>query len=78
VIGYPQSAAGTLTSGGSLANLTALVAARDARDPDGGGAIYMTRFVHHRVDKALHIAGRGRATARRTSATHRSGATTRT
>lgn len=64
MIGYPQSAAGTLTSGGSLANLTALVAARDARDPDGGGAIYMTRFVHHRVDKALHIAGRGRAPKR--------------
>ena len=64
VIGYPRSATGTLTSGGSIANLTALVAARDARDPDGGGAIYMTRFVHHCVDKALHIAGRGRAPKR--------------
>ncbi|NUR12621.1 MAG: hypothetical protein HOQ20_12380, partial [Bradyrhizobium sp.] len=61
VIGYPATASGTLTSGGSLANLTAMVAARDARDPDGGGAVYLTRFAHHCVDKALHIAGRDRA-----------------
>jgi glutamate/tyrosine decarboxylase-like PLP-dependent enzyme len=64
VIGYPATSAGTLTSGGSMANLTAIVAAREARDPDGGGAIYMTRFVHHCVGKALHIAGRGRAPKR--------------
>ena len=64
VIGYPGTNAGTLTSGGSLANLTALVAAREARDPEGGGAVYMTRFVHHCVDKALHIAGRGRSPKR--------------
>jgi glutamate/tyrosine decarboxylase-like PLP-dependent enzyme len=68
VIGYPESAAGTLTSGGSVANLTAIVAAREARDPDGGGAVYLTRFAHHCVDKALHIAGRGGA-ARRVIAT---------
>ena len=64
VIGYPETAAGTLTSGGSIANLTAIVAARDARDPEGGGAVYTTRFAHHCVDKALHIAGRGRAPKR--------------
>ena len=63
-IGYPKGSAGTLTSGGSLANLTAIVAAREARDLDGGGAIYVTRFAHHCVDKALHIAGRGRAPKR--------------
>ena len=61
VIGYPETATGTLTSGGSIANLTAIVAAREARDPDGGGAVYTTRFAHHCVDKALHIAGRGRS-----------------
>jgi glutamate/tyrosine decarboxylase-like PLP-dependent enzyme len=73
VIGYPPGAAGTLTSGGSVANLTAIVAARDAGDPDGGGAVYMTRFVHHCVDKALHIAGRGSAPRRQiaTTANHR-------
>jgi glutamate/tyrosine decarboxylase-like PLP-dependent enzyme len=64
VIGYPAEAAGTLTSGGSLANLTAMVAARDARDADGGGAVYLTRFAHHCVDKALHIAGRGHSPRR--------------
>jgi glutamate/tyrosine decarboxylase-like PLP-dependent enzyme len=64
VIGYPETAAGTLTSGGSMANLTAMVAARDARDADGGGAVYLTRFAHHCVDKALHIAGRGRSPRR--------------
>jgi len=64
VIGYPETSAGTLTSGGSMANLTAMVAARDARDPDGGGAVYLTRFAHHCVDKALHIAGRGQSPRR--------------
>lgn len=64
VIGYPETAAGTLTSGGSIANLTAVVAARDALDPDGGGAVYHTRFAHHCVEKALHIAGRGGAPRR--------------
>jgi len=64
-IDYPATALGTLTSGGSLANLTAIVAAREARDPDGGGAVYLTHFAHHCVDKALHIAGRGRAPRRR-------------
>jgi len=64
VIGYPRNAAGTLTSGGSIANLTAVVAAREARDPDGGGAIYVTRFAHYCIDKALHIAGRGRSPGR--------------
>ena len=64
VIGYPAGAAGTLTSGGSIANLTAVVTAREARDSDGGGAVYLTRFAHHCVDKALHIAGRGRAPRR--------------
>lgn len=64
VIGYPAEAAGTLTSGGSIANLTAIVAAREARDPAGGGAVYMTRLAHHCIDKALNIAGRARSPRR--------------
>jgi glutamate/tyrosine decarboxylase-like PLP-dependent enzyme len=64
VIEYPETSAGTLTSGGSIATLTAIVAARDARDAEGGGAVYITRFAHHCVDKALHIAGRGGAPRR--------------
>jgi aromatic-L-amino-acid/L-tryptophan decarboxylase len=64
IIGYPQESAGTLTSGGSTANLTAIVAAREAADAEGGGAVYLTRFAHHCIDKALHIAGRGRSLRR--------------
>ena len=64
IVGFPSGAAGTLTSGGSMANLTAIVAAREARDPDGGGTVYLTRFAHHCIDKALHIAGRARAPRR--------------
>ncbi|HYG48527.1 MAG TPA: aminotransferase class V-fold PLP-dependent enzyme [Allosphingosinicella sp.] len=64
VIGFPAAAAGTLTSGGSMANLTAIVAAREARDEEGGGAVYLTRFAHHCIDKALRIAGRSRAPRR--------------
>lgn len=63
-IGFPATAAGTLTSGGSMANLTAIVAAREARDEAGGGAVYTTRFAHHCIDKALLIAGRSRAPRR--------------
>jgi glutamate/tyrosine decarboxylase-like PLP-dependent enzyme len=64
VVGYPEGSAGTLTSGGSMANLTAIVAAREACDLDGGGAIYSTRFAHYCIDKALMIAGRARAPRR--------------
>jgi aromatic-L-amino-acid decarboxylase len=63
-IGFPATAAGTLTSGGSLANLTAIVAAREARDEEGGGAVYLSRSAHHCIDKALRIAGRARAPRR--------------
>ena len=60
-IGYPQTAAGNLSSGGSLANLTAIVTARDAHHISGEviprSVIYTTEHVHHCLDKALHIAG---------------------
>jgi glutamate/tyrosine decarboxylase-like PLP-dependent enzyme len=65
VIGFPATAAGTLTSGGSMANLTAIVAAREARDEEGGGAVYLSSTAHHCIDKALRIAGRRRAPLRR-------------
>jgi glutamate/tyrosine decarboxylase-like PLP-dependent enzyme len=72
-IGFPEGAAGTLTSGGSLANLTAIVAAREARDEAGGGAVYLSRTAHHCIDKALRIAGRAKAPRRLipTDARHR-------
>jgi glutamate/tyrosine decarboxylase-like PLP-dependent enzyme len=73
VIGFPDTAAGTLTSGGSMANLTAIVTAREARDPEGGGAVYLSGSAHHCIDKALRIAGRARSPRRliSTDARHR-------
>jgi aromatic-L-amino-acid/L-tryptophan decarboxylase len=61
MIGYPAGAWGTLQSGGSLATLTAVVAARETRshaDRDRG-VVYMTDECHLAVRKALHIAGLG-------------------
>lgn len=64
VLGLPNGAGGTLTSGGSIANLAAVIAARDAADPDGDGVVYAAPTAHHCVDKALRIAGRGTAPRR--------------
>jgi glutamate/tyrosine decarboxylase-like PLP-dependent enzyme len=60
-MGYPKEAVGNLTSGGSIANLTGIVCARDAssikaRDFEKS-VIYLTKQVHHSVDKAIRIAG---------------------
>jgi len=61
LVGYPETAGGDLTSGGSMANLTAIIAAREtmgirARDVEHG-CIYMTSDAHHCIDKALRAAG---------------------
>ncbi|UCG26291.1 MAG: aminotransferase class I/II-fold pyridoxal phosphate-dependent enzyme [Chloroflexota bacterium] len=60
-VGYPKTAMGNLTSGGSVANLLAIVAARDAHAVAGHrldrSVIYVTEHVHHSVDKAFHVAG---------------------
>jgi aromatic-L-amino-acid decarboxylase len=54
-----ESASGLLLSGGSMANFTAVVAARTARlgDDFGRGVIYVTRHTHHSVEKAARLAG---------------------
>ncbi|MBI1807328.1 MAG: aminotransferase class V-fold PLP-dependent enzyme [Ignavibacteria bacterium] len=61
VVGYPRTSGGNLTSGGSIANLIGIVAARDAynlkaKDVERS-AIYLTSQAHHSVDKAIRIAG---------------------
>jgi glutamate/tyrosine decarboxylase-like PLP-dependent enzyme len=60
-VGYPASASGDLTSGGSIANLIGLVTARDAHDLRARdfhrSVVYLSEQVHHSVDKALRIAG---------------------
>jgi aromatic-L-amino-acid decarboxylase len=59
MVGYPSQARGILTSGGSLANFTALVTARRNRLPDNflSGIIYASDQVHHSVVKAAILAG---------------------
>lgn len=69
LIGYDEAeAGGVLLSGGSMANLTALVTARDhagLRSADYPKAvIYTTRHVHHCFGKALKIAGMQEAIVR--------------
>lgn len=68
LVGYPESAAGALLSGGSIANLSCIVTARDAkgiRSADTPSAvIYLTEQVHHCVTKAIRIAGLGEAQIR--------------
>jgi aromatic-L-amino-acid/L-tryptophan decarboxylase len=57
--GYPEAARGLLTSGGSLANFTALVTARRERLPEQflAGTLYASDQAHHSVQKAALLAG---------------------
>jgi glutamate/tyrosine decarboxylase-like PLP-dependent enzyme len=61
LIGYPKGYGGNLTSGGSIANLIGIVAARDSCLASSAdiprSAIYLTQQAHHSVDKAIRIAG---------------------
>jgi aromatic-L-amino-acid decarboxylase len=59
MIGYPRQARGILTTGGSMANFTAVVTARRNRLPDDflSGALYVSDQVHHSVVKAALLAG---------------------
>ncbi|MGH8268879.1 MAG: pyridoxal phosphate-dependent decarboxylase family protein, partial [Steroidobacteraceae bacterium] len=75
--GYPAGARGNLASGGSIANLIAIVTAREAhglRCADIPKAVvYLTAQAHHSLEKALRIAGLGECVLRRiaTDARHR-------
>ncbi len=61
VLGYPETAAGNLTSGGSIANLIAIVTARDAKRINSlnvaRSVIYLSQQAHHSIQKAVRIAG---------------------
>jgi aromatic-L-amino-acid decarboxylase len=58
-VGYPPSAQGFLTTGGSLANFTAIVTARSERLPEDflKGVLYASDQTHHSVRRASRIAG---------------------
>ena len=60
---------GTLTSGGSLANLMGLAMAREAKAPANedavaGGVVYASREVHMSMGKAVGLLGLGRSNLR--------------
>src|SRR5438132_6411927 len=59
IVGYPREGRGVLTTGGSLANLTAVVAARKDRLPENflSGTIYLSDQSHNSVFKAASLAG---------------------
>lgn len=66
--GYPATAGGTLLSGGSLANLSAMAAARDgrgvrARDIERT-VVYLSAQTHHSVAKGLRVLGLGECVVR--------------
>jgi len=61
--GFEEGYGGNLTSGGSIANLVAVVSARDAHEIKGKDyektVIYGSAQMHHSLHKAIRIAGLG-------------------
>ena len=56
-MGYPESGGGLFTSGGSAANLMAIVAAREAAGNPARGTVYASEQTHASVSRAARIAG---------------------
>jgi aromatic-L-amino-acid decarboxylase len=56
---FPARATGLITTGGSMANLSAVVTARHDRLGEDflDGTIYVTAHTHHSIEKAARIAG---------------------
>ncbi len=59
IMGLPDSAGGFLSSGGSIANLSAVITARHVMlgEDFSRGAIYCSDQAHHCVEKAVRLAG---------------------
>lgn len=61
LVGFPKEAGGNLSSGGSIANLTGIVTAREAHSIGSAEiprtVIYASPHMHHCLEKALLIAG---------------------
>jgi glutamate/tyrosine decarboxylase-like PLP-dependent enzyme len=59
--GYGEGARGILTSGGSMANLSAIITARHQAFGDSGdfreATVYVSSQVHHCVSKSIRLAG---------------------
>lgn len=69
LVGLPEGWGGNLASGGSIANLIAVVTAREVRGLRAAdyprAVVYTTDQVHHCVDKAVGVAGLREAVRRR-------------
>src|SRR4051812_13638523 len=63
LVSYPSTASGNLTTSGSLANMIAVVVARDAKGIKSAdiprSVIYLSKQAHHSVDKGIRVAGLG-------------------
>ena len=61
VVGYPETTEGDLTSGGSVATLSAIIAAREAHSIRAADipttTLYLSAQTHHTFQKALRVAG---------------------
>ncbi|MEP7131691.1 MAG: pyridoxal-dependent decarboxylase [Acidobacteriota bacterium] len=59
IVGYPATAGGILTTGGSLSIFSAIVAARRDRLPEDfrAGTLYVSDQTHHSIQKAASLAG---------------------
>ena len=66
LFGYPEEARGILTTGGSIANLSAVVTARHVKlgEDFGDGTYYVSEQAHASVPKAAAIAGMPRRAMR--------------
>ena len=64
-LGFPQGAGGLLTSGGSAANLIALVTAREAVGNPERGLVYLSDQGHSSLERAAWIAGVSRDAVRK-------------
>lgn len=68
LMGYQENAFGNLTSGGSIANLLALVTAREAHNIKARDfercVIYLSKQAHHSILKAIRISGLSEAQLR--------------
>ncbi|HKY32456.1 MAG TPA: aminotransferase class I/II-fold pyridoxal phosphate-dependent enzyme [Candidatus Polarisedimenticolia bacterium] len=59
IVGYPAAAGGFLTTGGSLANLSAVITAREEKLGEAvtSGVVYVSDQTHHSVARAARLAG---------------------
>lgn len=71
-LGYPARASGLLTSGGSAANLLAIIAAREAAGSPERGTIYLSGQSHGSLARAARVAGINRGRIRLVAADGRS------